>query len=64
MYKRQTKECVSPHLTRETYHALLEQAYKRSPHPVRLLGAGVRFVDEVEDHKVSPQQLLALEQQG
>jgi DNA polymerase-4 len=58
-FTRTTKECVSPHPTRETFHALLAEAYQRNHRPVRLLGAGVRFL-EAEDDEVSPQQLLAL----
>ena len=62
-FTRTTRECVSPSPTSETYQTLLAEAYKRSPQPIRLLGSGVRFVDEVKDYKESPQQLLTLEQQ-
>ena len=47
-FSRTTRECVSENPTRETYHALLAEAYKRSAQPVRLLGSGVRFTDETE----------------
>jgi hypothetical protein len=52
---------IASNPTHETYQALLAEAYKRSPHPIRLLGSGVRFVEEVEDYKESSQQLLILE---
>jgi DNA polymerase-4 len=60
-FTRTTKECVSANPTRETYHALLAEAYKRSPQPIRLLGSGVRFAEESND--VAPdfvQQVLGL----
>jgi len=62
-FTRTTRECVSSNPNRETYQALLIEAYKRSQQPIRLLGSGVRFVEEAEEFKESPQQLLALGQQ-
>jgi DNA polymerase-4 len=62
-FTRTTRECVSLNPTHETYQALLAEAYKRSPQPIRLLGSGVRFVEEVEDYKESSQQLLILEEE-
>src|SRR6202050_5010270 len=59
-FTRTTRECVSSNPTRETYQALLAEAYKRSPHPIRLLGSGVRFVEDVDENTVSAQQLLTL----
>jgi DNA polymerase-4 len=59
---RTTKECISVNPTRETYQALLEEACRRSPQPIRLLGTGVRFAEQVEKHKNASQQLLALTQ--
>jgi DNA polymerase-4 len=44
-FTRTTRECVCAHPVHETYQALLEEAYKRSPQPVRLLGSGVRFAE-------------------
>ena len=60
-FTRTTRECVHPNPTRETYRTLLAEAYGRNPHPVRLLGCGVRFV-EVGDDELSSQQLLSLGQ--
>jgi DNA polymerase-4 len=59
-FTRTTRECVCAHPTRETYQALLEEAYKRSPRPVRLLGSGVRFAEESARHEVETQQMLTL----
>lgn len=44
-FTRTTKECLSTSPTRETYHALLNEAYLRESKSVRLLGVGVRFED-------------------
>jgi DNA polymerase-4 len=60
-FTRTTKECVSAQPTRKTYQTLLEDAYKRSPHPVRLLGSGVRFAEKVESSPEVEQQLLTLD---
>ena len=60
-FTRTTKECISPNPTRETYQALLAEAHKRSPQPIRLLGSGVRFVEEIEEAKDTSQQMLTLE---
>jgi DNA polymerase-4 len=62
-FTRTTKECVSTRPEMETYQALLAEAWARRNQPVRLLGAGVRFVDE-EDEPLPVddlQQQLALE---
>jgi DNA polymerase-4 len=60
-FSRTTKECVSTNPTRETYHALLAEAFQRSPHPVRLLGAGVRFAEEdIDEASQAVQQVLRL----
>lgn len=45
-FTRTTKECVCPEPNLEVYRALLAEAHARRPLPVRLLGVGVRFVDE------------------
>ncbi len=45
-FTRTTCECVSTEPTRDTFHALLESAFRRSEKNVRLLGAGVRFAEE------------------
>ena len=47
-FTRTTKECLSSHPTRETFQALLDEAYKRGGKSVRLLGVGVRFGDNTE----------------
>jgi DNA polymerase-4 len=47
-FKRTTRECVSVQPTRETYRALLAEAWTRNPLPVRLLGSGVRFAEEAD----------------
>ena len=57
-FTRTTRECVSPNPTREVYHALLADAYERSPQPIRLLGAGVRFAEEGKKVEESAQQEL------
>lgn len=49
-FTRTTRECVCEKPERETYHILLEAAFRRSEKSVRLLGAGVRFS---EDRNVS-----------
>ena len=48
-FTRTTKECLSAHPTRETFHALLGEAYLRGGRDVRLLGVGVRFEEEAEE---------------
>jgi len=47
-FTRTTKECLSSRPTRETFHALLNEAYVRGGRSVRLLGVGVRFEDKEE----------------
>jgi len=59
-FTQTTRECASANPTRETYHALLAEAHKRSSRPVRLLGAGVRFSEEAGEARESSQQLLTL----
>ena len=63
-FTRTTRECVNPAPTRETYRTLLAEACQRSPQPVRLLGSGVRFLDEVDDRGRLSQQWLTLEPAG
>ena len=57
-FTRTTRECISPNPSREVYHALLAEAYERSPQPIRLLGAGVRFAEEGKKVEESEQQEL------
>jgi DNA polymerase-4 len=47
-FTRTTRECVESHPTEKTFQALLTEAHGRSGEGVRLLGAGVRFVEEEE----------------
>ena len=47
-FTRTTKECLSSNPTRETFQALLNEAYARGGKSVRLLGVGVRFEDKAE----------------
>ena len=56
-FTRTTKECLSNSPTRETYHALLNEAYLRESKSVRLLGVGVRFEEGQEEE--SFQTLMA-----
>jgi DNA polymerase-4 len=57
-FTRTTRECVNAKPTRETYRALLAEARARSPQPIRLLGSGVRFADEVAEDGNSAQRWL------
>jgi DNA polymerase IV len=57
-FTRTTKECVSAHPTREIYQALLTEARARSTQPIRLLGAGVRFIEDEEDAGISQSWLI------
>ena len=59
-FTRTTRECVSPNPTRETYQALLAEAYQRSAQPIRLLGTGVRFEEAATEDRGSSQQWLTL----
>jgi len=61
-FTRTTRECISSNPTRETYRTLLAEAFQRSPQPIRLLGSGVRFVEEIEEDNDDGQQLLSLGQ--
>ena len=57
-FTRTTRECVSAQPTREIYQTLLSQARARSAQPIRLLGAGVRFVEEDENAESSQSWLI------
>jgi len=60
-FTRTTRECVSSSPTRETYQALLAEAYKRSAQPIRLLGSGVRFADDAkEDYGPASESLFEM----
>lgn len=48
-FTRTTKECVCAEPTVEVFRALVVEAHARSALPVRLLGTGVRFVEEDEE---------------
>ena len=48
-FTRTTKECLSSRPTRETFQALLNEAYARGGKSVRLLGVGVRFEEKAEE---------------
>ncbi len=48
-FTRTTRECVCAVPTRDVFLGLLGEAWARQPLPVRLLGAGVRFVDVAGD---------------
>jgi len=52
-FTRTTRECIDPHPALETFSRLFREARSRSSHPIRLLGAGVRFkpVDESPDQR-------------
>ncbi len=45
-FTRTTKESICPEPTPAVYRTLLTEAYARKKLPVRLLGAGVRFLEE------------------
>jgi DNA polymerase-4 len=45
-FTRTTRECVSSAPTMETFQKLLIEARQRQDQPIRLLGAGVRFLEE------------------
>jgi DNA polymerase-4 len=58
-FTRTTRECLSTSPTPETYRKLLAEARERSPQPVRLLGAGVRFaLTSEEKEEGDPAQYL------
>jgi len=59
-FTRTTRECICAHPTQETFQRLLEEAYKRSPQPIRLLGSGVRFSEGKPEVRDVAQQLLGL----
>ena len=61
-FTRTTKECVSAHPTREIFQTLLTEARARRSQPVRLLGAGVRFVEEDDEGAVATQPWLIPEE--
>jgi DNA polymerase-4 len=54
-FTRTTKECLSSRPTRETFQALLHEAYTRGDKSVRLLGVGVRFDQPAEE---TPQSVM------
>lgn len=56
-FRRTTRECVTPHPSKELFHELLGEAYARRTGHVRLLGVGVRFNEQIEP---SPQNLMLL----
>lgn len=57
-FTRTTRECICPHPTQEIYRTLLREARERRSKPIRLLGAGVRFIDEVDEFNKNFQQLF------
>ncbi len=57
-FTRTTRECISAHPTREIYQALLEEAHARKRQPVRLLGTGVRFAEDISESSEWNQQEL------
>lgn len=59
-FTRTTRECVCVAPTPETFRDLLREAHARRELPVRLLGTGVRFVDEA-DPKESPEPAAQLD---
>jgi DNA polymerase-4 len=60
-FTRTTRECISSSPTRETYQALLAEAYQRSAQPIRLLGSGVRFADDAKtDHILASESLFKM----
>ncbi len=62
-FTRTTRECLSAYPDPAIYQTLLAEAYTRNPHPVRLLGSGVRFSSEDEEIE-DLQQQLAFETAG
>ncbi|MFZ4681308.1 MAG: DNA polymerase IV [Terrimicrobiaceae bacterium] len=51
-FTRITRECLAAEPARETFHVLLETAWRSGEgRPVRLLGAGVRFADPSGDEE-------------
>jgi DNA polymerase-4 len=56
-FTRTSRECVCAEPTPEVFQGLLEAAHARSPLSVRLLGAGVRFAEEMEPAKAAPVQM-------
>lgn len=51
-FQTTTKECVASAIDREVFCRLLTEAFGRSPHAVRLIGVGVRFISpEDVDHR-------------
>lgn len=50
-FQSTTKECPGTTLDRECFVELLTQAFGRSPHAVRLIGAGVRFPEPIEEDR-------------
>lgn len=44
-FRTTTKECLASTLDEALFQRLLEEAFERSPHSVRLMGVGVRFAE-------------------
>ncbi len=58
-FTRITRECLSLVPARETFHQLLETAWRSGDgKPVRLLGAGVRFAEVNDDETSATQGML------
>lgn len=56
-FSRTTREGIHPAPDFEIYRSLLLAALERSPQPIRLLGAGVRFAEEAREFEDSQQWL-------
>jgi DNA polymerase-4 len=50
-FTRTTRQCVCTEPSAAIYRKLLADAYLRKPLPVRLLGTGVQFAEDVEDEE-------------
>lgn len=48
-FSRTTKEMLCAEPDEFTYQALLAEAFDRNTHPIRLLGTGVRFAEDLSD---------------
>jgi DNA polymerase-4 len=49
-FSRTTKECLCSQPSEAIYRTLLGDAFRRKALPIRLLGTGVRFAEEEEEH--------------
>ncbi|MBE2204002.1 MAG: DNA polymerase IV [Chthoniobacterales bacterium] len=56
-FSRTTREGIHPSPDFETFRTLLLEAWKRKAHPIRLLGAGVRFAEEAREFEDAQQWL-------